>query len=66
MIAGVGGMITGLLFMVMAPGNRLRGDLLRETEEHSGILAYVGRFLKIKYSNIHIFIFYASNRCFDF
>ena len=47
MITGICGMLTGLLFMVMAPGNRLRGALLREEEEHSGILAYVGRFLKI-------------------
>ena len=57
MIAGVGGMITGLLFMVMAPGNRLRGDLLRETEEHSGILAYVGRFLKIN-TAIYTYLFF--------
>lgn len=47
MIAGICGMFTGLMFMVMAPGNRLRGALLREEEEHSGIMAYVGRFLKI-------------------
>lgn len=47
MLAGIGGMLTGLVFMVLAPGNRYRGELRRETEEHSGILAYVGRFLKI-------------------
>lgn len=47
MITGIAGMLTGLLFMVMAPGNRARGALLRAEEEHSGILAYVGRFLKI-------------------
>ena len=56
MITGAGGMITGLLFMVMAPGNRLRGDLLRETEEHGGILAYVGRFLKIN-TAIYTYLF---------
>lgn len=47
MVSGICGMFTGLLFMVMAPGNRIRGALLLEEEEHSGILAYVGRFLKI-------------------
>lgn len=47
MWAGIGGMLTGLAFMVMAPGNRVRGAVVREAEEHSGILAYVGRFLKI-------------------
>lgn len=47
MVSGICGMFTGLMFMVMAPGNRLRGALLLEEEEHSGILAYVGRFLKI-------------------
>ncbi|HBV82309.1 MAG TPA: hypothetical protein DEB74_05855 [Lachnospiraceae bacterium] len=57
MITGAGGMITGLLFMVMAPGNRLRGDLLRETEEHGGILAYVGRFLKIN-TAIYTYLFF--------
>lgn len=47
MVSGIGGVLTGLVFMVMAPGNRIRGAVLREAEEHSGILAYVGRFLKI-------------------
>ena len=50
MITGICGMLTGLIFMVMAPGNRLRGALLREEEEHSGIMAYVGRFLKINHA----------------
>ncbi len=47
MITGAGGMLTGLLFMVLAPGNRARGALVKEAEEHQGILALVGRFLKI-------------------
>lgn len=47
MVTGPVGMLIGLLFMVMAPGNSMRGSLLREMEEHNGILAYVGRFLKI-------------------
>ncbi|MCM1182526.1 MAG: DUF6056 family protein [Roseburia sp.] len=47
MITGMAGMLTGLMLMVLAPGNRGRGEAVRELEEHSGILAYVGRFLKI-------------------
>lgn len=47
MVTGIAGMFTGLLFMVMAPGNRVRGALMRAEEEHNGILAYMGRFLKI-------------------
>lgn len=47
MITGALGMFTGLLAMVMAPGNSARGALMRAEEEHQGILAIVGRFLKI-------------------
>lgn len=47
MITGAIGMFTGLLVMVLAPGNSQRGALMRAEEEHQGILAIVGRFLKI-------------------
>lgn len=47
MITGAIGMFTGLLIMVMAPGNKGRGALMRAEEEHQGLLAIVGRFLKI-------------------
>lgn len=47
MATGALGMFSGLLFMVLAPGNRARGALMRAEEEHQGILALVGRFLKI-------------------
>ena len=47
MITGSLGMFTGLLFMVMAPGNSVRGALNQAEEEHQGILALIGRFLKI-------------------
>lgn len=56
MAAGMAGMLTGLVFMVMAPGNRIRGEVLREAEEHSGILAYVGRFLKINHA-VYTYLF---------
>lgn len=47
MLSGLAGMMIGLLFMVCAPGNRIRGALMRAEEEHQGILAIVGRLLKI-------------------
>lgn len=47
MITGVLGMITGLLFMVMAPANSVRGAMRQGEENHDGILALVGRLLKI-------------------
>lgn len=39
MLAGPAGMFTGLGFMVMAPGNRIRSAVVMEEEEHQGILA---------------------------
>ena len=47
MITGTLGMLTGLIFMVMAPGNSVRGALNQTEESHDGILGLVGRFLKI-------------------
>ena len=47
MATGTLGMFTGLLFMVMAPGNSVRGALNQTEESHEGILGLVGRFLKI-------------------
>lgn len=47
MVSGVVGIFTGLVIMTSAPGNRLRMVWLLMAEEHSGVLAYVGRFLKI-------------------
>ena len=47
MITGTAGMITGLLLMVMAPGNSVRGALNQSEESHDGILGLIGRFLKI-------------------
>lgn len=45
MISGILGNVTGLAFLVLAPGNSNRIELV--PEEHTGILAIVGRFLKI-------------------
>lgn len=45
MILGPAGQLTGLLLMVLAPGNAVRAAF--QEEEHSGIFAYVSRFQKI-------------------
>lgn len=45
MVAGLIGNVVGLAFLVLAPGNANRMTLMEE--EHTGILAIVGRFLKI-------------------
>ncbi len=45
MLTGIVGMLTGLVCMVVAPGNARRAAFIEET--HSGIMAYVARFLKI-------------------
>ncbi len=44
MITGPAGQLTGFLFMILAPGNFIRGQL---EEEHTGIFALVSRFQKI-------------------
>lgn len=46
-ITGILGNCIGLLFMVMAPGNSVRGALNKTEESHDGILGLIGRFLKI-------------------
>lgn len=45
MISGILGNMVGLGFLVLAPGNANRMDLMQE--EHTGIMALVSRFLKI-------------------
>lgn len=47
MITGLLGCITGLAFLVMAPGNSNRAEHAAEAEAHSGIAAMAARFLKV-------------------
>ena len=47
MITSTIGMLTGLVFMVMAPGNYVRAAERLEQDNHSGVLGLIGRFLKI-------------------
>lgn len=46
MITGLLGQITGMILMVIAPGNRLRTDTMSD-ENFTGIMKYVARFQKI-------------------
>lgn len=61
MISGLGGVGVGFLFLLMAPGNKIRGDLMREQETYEGISALISRGLKIfkavdKYLFVYIII----------
>lgn len=47
MITGVGGQVTGMLFMLLSPGTAARSALETSEEEHSGVFALVARFQKI-------------------
>lgn len=47
MISGILGNIVGLGILVLAPGNANRTEMMTSTEEHEGVLALIGRFLKI-------------------
>lgn len=60
MVCAIMGMVTGLLFMICAPGNRVRQSYGLADETHTGILAYVGRFLKInKYVDHYMMLYIA-------
>lgn len=45
MITGLAGQLAGFLFMILAPGNFIRGQL--NEEEHSGIFGLISRFQKM-------------------
>ena len=44
---GILGFALGLIIMVIAPGNRIRGIVRAGDESQTGILLYLGRFIKI-------------------
>ena len=46
-ISGLLGLAIGLIIMVLAPGNRVRGVVRAGDENQTGILMYLGRFIKI-------------------
>ncbi len=46
-IAGIVGLAAGLAIMVLAPGNRARGAVSGSEESQTGLLLYLGRFIKL-------------------
>ena len=53
MVTGIVGMMTGLVMMVVAPGNAIRSSYIQEA--HAGVIAYLARFLKINNNIYHYF-----------
>ena len=47
MIAGISGMGVGFLFLLLAPGNKIRSAMMKATESYSGISALISRGLKV-------------------
>ena len=46
-ISGILGIVIGLVIMVFAPGNSIRGAVSGSEENQTGLLMYLGRFIKI-------------------
>lgn len=47
MITSIAASCIGFLFMIMAPGNRIRGEMVKAQESYSGLEAYISRGLKV-------------------
>lgn len=47
MFSGISGMFIGFLFLLLAPGNKMRGDIMKAQETYSGISALISRGLKV-------------------
>lgn len=47
MFSGISGMFIGFLFLLLAPGNKMRGDIMKAQETFSGISALISRGLKV-------------------
>lgn len=58
MAAGLGASVVGFAFLLLAPGNAVRGEILKEAEAYSGLAALVSRGLKIfKAIDAHLLLF---------
>lgn len=47
MVVGMGGMAIGFGFLLLAPGNAVRGAIVKAEESYTGLAAYVSRGLKV-------------------
>ena len=60
MDSGIFGMIIGFLFLLLAPGNQVRGEIMKAEETYTGIYAFISRGLKvIKAMDKYLFIYMA-------
>lgn len=58
MVAGMAASMAGLAFLVLAPGNAVRSELLKEEETYTGLAALISRGLKIfKAIDTHLLIY---------
>lgn len=58
MMTGMGGMAIGFAFLIFAPGNAVRGAIVKAEETYTGLAAYVSRGLKVIQSINEHFMFY--------
>lgn len=58
MVTGMGGMAAGFAFLIFAPGNAVRGAIVKAEENYSGLAAYVSRGLKVLQAMNHHFMIY--------
>ena len=63
MFSGVVGSVVGFLFLLLAPGNAVRGAIVKAEESYTGIAAYVSRGLKLFKSIDRHFMFYIVVIC---
>ncbi len=54
-IASIAGMIIGLIMMVISPGNWSRNTGRNDEEAHTGLMAYLARFLKLNAQVMHVY-----------
>jgi len=47
MLSGIIGSVIGFMFLLLAPGNAVRSDMVTAGEEYSGIAVYISRGLKV-------------------
>ena len=63
-IAGIAGMASGFLVMLLAPGNKARSAFMLADETYTGIMAYVSRGLKINKAVNNYMMVYIVVICF--
>ena len=60
MYSAIGGMGVGFLVLLLAPGNKIRGAFMKETEVYQGVSALISRGLKVsKAIDKHLFVYIA-------